>query len=105
MELLHNYLVTLTRRLGSVTTQRLHFIDPILVNVSELFVPQDSIQIVIGEDLNGVNVKANVHFEFMIKCKNKRICIVEAKKDDKQQGMVRDLVEVASDLNGLDTVY
>ena len=111
MELLHNYIVTLTRRLGSVTTgtesQRLHFIAPILVYVSDLFGPEDSIQIVIEEDLNGVNVKANGHFEFMLKRNNKRICIVEAKKDDILQGMVQDLVgmEVASDLNDLDTVY
>ena len=111
VELLHNYLVTLTRRLSSVTTgnesQRLHFIAPILVYVSDLFGPEDSIQIVIEEDLNGVNVKANGHFEFMLKRNNKRICIVEAKKDDMEQGMVQDLVgmEVASDLDGLDTVY
>jgi len=111
MDLLHNYIVTLTRRLSSVTTgkesQRLHFIAPILVYVSDLFGPEDSIQIVIEEDLNGVNVKANGHFEFMLKRKNKRICIVEAKKDDMEQGMVQDLVgmEVASDLNDLDTVY
>jgi hypothetical protein len=111
MELLHNYIVTLTRLLGSVTTgkesQRLHFIAPILVYVSDLFGPEDSIQIVIEEDLNGVNVKANGHFEFMLKRNNKRICIVQAKKDDILQGMVQDLVgmEVASDLNDLDTVY
>ena len=111
MLLLHNYLITLTRRLSSVTTgkesQRLHFIAPILVYVSDLFGPEDSIQIVIEEDLKGVNVKANGHFEFMLKRNNKRICIVEAKKDDMEQGMVQDLVgmEVASDLDGLDTVY
>lgn len=111
MNLLHKYLVTLTRRLSSVTTgkesQRLHFIAPILVYVSDLFGPEDSIQIVIEENLNGVNVKANGHFEFMLKRNNKRICIVEAKKDDMEQGMVQDLVgmEVASDLDGLDTVY
>ncbi|KAJ2988338.1 hypothetical protein HDV02_005636 [Globomyces sp. JEL0801] len=111
MELLHNYIVTLTRRLSSVTTakesQRLHFIAPILVYVSNLFGPEDFIQIVIEEDLNGVNVKANGHFEFMLKRNNKRICIVQAKKDDILQGMVQDLVgmEVVSDLNDLDTVY
>ncbi|KAI8897021.1 hypothetical protein BC833DRAFT_615226 [Globomyces pollinis-pini] len=111
MELLHNYLVTLTRRLSSVTTakesQRLHFIAPILVYVSNLFGPEDFIQIVIEEDLNGVNVKANGHFEFMLKRNNKRICIVQAKKDDILQGMVQNLVgmEVVSDLNDLDTVY
>ena len=75
--------------------------------MAELFGPEDSMKIVVEEDLNGVNVKANGHFEFMLKRNNKRICIVEAKKDDILQGMVQDLVgmEVASDLNDLDTVY
>jgi hypothetical protein len=91
MELLHNYIVTLTRRLSSFIkqSQRLHFIAPILVYVSELFGPQVTIQIVINEDLNGLNVKANEHFEFMLKRKNKRICIVQAKKDDMEQGWFR----------------
>lgn len=64
-------------------------------------------KIVVEEDLNGFNVKANGHFEFMLKRNNKRICIVEAKKDDMEQGMVQNLVgmEVASDLDGLNTVY
>ena len=111
MELLHNYIVTLTRRLSSVTSgkesQRLHFIAPILVYVSDLFGPEDSIKIVIEENLNGVNVKANGHFEFMLIRNNKKICIVEAKKDDMEQGMAQNLVgmEVASDLGNLDTVY
>ena len=97
--------------MSSVTTgkesQRLHFLAPILVYVSDLFGPEDSIQIGIEEDLNGVNVKANGHFEFIRKRNNKRICIVEVKKDNMEQGMVHDIVgmEVASDLNGLDTVY
>ena len=49
MELQRKYLVTLTRRLSSVTTgkelQRLHFIAPILVYVSDVFGPEDSIYI------------------------------------------------------------
>jgi hypothetical protein len=99
------------RRLSSVITgkesQRLHFIAPILVYVSDLFGPENSIEIVIEEDLNGDNVKANGHFQFMLKRNNKRICIVEAKKDDMEQGMVQDLVgmEVVSDLDWLDTVH
>jgi hypothetical protein len=111
MRLLHNYIFTLTTRFRSVTTgrdsERLHFIAPILVFVSDVFGPEDSVQIVVVEDLNGVNVKAYAHFEFMIKRNNTRICFVLAKKDDMEQGMVLDLVEmeVASDLDELDTVY
>jgi hypothetical protein len=75
--------------------------------VAELFGPEDSMKIVVEEDLNGVNVKANGHFEFMLKRNNKRLCIVEAKKDDMDQGMAQNLVgmEVASDLDNLNTVY
>ena len=101
----------LTRSLSSFNTakesQRLHYIAPILVYVSDLCGPEALVQFVIEKDLKGVNVKANGHFEFMLKRNNKRICIVQAKKDDMEQGMVKDLVgmEVASDLDGLDAVY
>jgi hypothetical protein len=56
--------------------------------------------------LNGVSVKANAHFEFILKRNNKRICIVEAKKDDMEQGMAQDLVgmEVVSELDNLNIV-
>ena len=64
-----------TRRYGSITSvkelKRLFFIGPILLYVAELFGPEDSIKIVVEEDLNGVNVKANGHFEFMLKRNNK----------------------------------
>ena len=111
IDLLHPLLIATTRRYGGITNRRelklLFFISPILLYVAELFGPEDSIKIVVEEDLNGVNVKANGHFEFMLKRKNKRLCIVEAKKDDMDQGMAQNLVgmEVASDLDNLDTVY
>ena len=108
---MHNYIVTLTRRWSSIITgkgsQRLFFIAPILVYVSDLFGPEDSIKIVIAEDVKGVNVKTNGHFAFMLKRNNKRLCIVEAKKDNMEQGIVENLVgmKVVADLDGTDTVY
>jgi hypothetical protein len=111
IDFMHNYIVTLTRRSSSIITgkgsQRLFFIAPILVYVSDLFGPEDSIKIVIAEDVKGVNVKANGHFEFMLKRNNKILCIVEAKKDNMDQGMAQNLVgmEVVADLDGTDTVY
>jgi hypothetical protein len=111
MELLHPLLIATTRRYGGITgrgaLKLLFFISPILLYVAELFGPEDSMKIVVEEDLNGVNVKANGHFEFMLKRNNKRLCIVEAKKDDMDQGLAQNLVgmEVASDLDSLDTVY
>jgi hypothetical protein len=59
----------------------MYFISPILLYVSELFGPEDSVKIMINEDLKGVNVKANGHFEFLVKRNNKRICIVLANKE------------------------
>ncbi len=45
--------------------------------------------------------------EFMLKREKKAVCIVEAKKDDVEQGMAQDLVgcEVAAEVGGLDIVY
>ena len=93
MDLLHPLIIATTRRYVGITDRRelklLFFISPILLYVAELFGPEDSMKIVVDEDLNGVNVKAKVHFEFMLKRNNKRPCIVEAKKDDMEQGMVQ----------------
>jgi hypothetical protein len=80
------------------------FIGPILLYAAELFGPGDSMNIVVEEGLNGVNVKANGHFEFILKRNNKRMC---GKKDDMNRGMVQNLVgmEVVSDLDGMNSVY
>ena len=48
----------------------------LIAQFPELFGPEDSLKIVVKEDLTGVNVRANGHFEFMLKRNNKRICIV-----------------------------
>ena len=65
------------------------------------------VEIVVEEDLVGSFVKAHGHFEFMLRRGNRAICIVEAKKDDVEQGMAQDLVgcEIAAELGGLDIVY
>jgi hypothetical protein len=53
-------------------------------------------------------VKANGHFEFMIKYDDNTVCIVEAKKDDMEQGLLAQALvgcDVAADVGGLDCVY
>jgi hypothetical protein len=111
IEYIQNYLAKAHRSLGGLAqgneSKRLHFIAPILICVVFLFGPNDPVEIVIEEDLTGVNVKANGHFEFMLKRKDKIVCVVEAKHYDLQQGMAQDLVgmEVASDVDDLDVVY
>jgi len=111
IEYIRDYLSKAHRGLGALAqgndSKRLHFIAPILICIVILFGPNDPVEIVIEEDLSGEQVKANVHFEFMLKRKDKIVCIVEAKHYDLQQGIAQDLVgmEVASDVDDLDVVY
>ncbi|KAL7427171.1 hypothetical protein ACHAXH_001004 [Discostella pseudostelligera] len=108
LDFLAKYLSFTTKCFDSITdgkeAQRLHFIAPILVCVCFLL---DGVTIVVEEDLVGNYVKAHGRFEFMLKRKNTAICIVEAKKDDIDQGMAQDLVgcEVAAEVGKLDVVY
>jgi len=109
IDFLAQYLSYTTQCFGPITTgkeaKRLHFIAPVLVCVC--FLLEGDVEIVAEEDLVGEYVKAHGHFEFMLRRGNKAICIVEAKKDDVEQGMAQDLVgcEVAAELGGLDVVY
>jgi len=97
-----------TKALGgtieSNESKLLFFIAPILVHVSCLV--QD-VQILVEENVVGKRVHANGRFEFVLCYGAKRVCIVEAKKDDMEQGMAQNLVgcEVLADVEQLDTVY
>jgi hypothetical protein len=109
LDFLEKYLSFTTKCFGAITTgkeaKRLHFIAPILVCVC--FLLKGDVKIVAEEDLVGNFVKAHGHFEFMLIRGTKAVCIVEAKKDDIEQGMAQDLVgcEVAAEVGGLDVVY
>jgi hypothetical protein len=109
LDFLEQYLSMTTKCFGDITTgkesKRLHFIAPVLICVCILF--EGDVDIVVEEDLVGNFVKAHGHFEFMLRRGQKAVCIVEAKKDDIEQGMAQDLVgcEVAAELGGLDIVY
>ena len=83
----------------------LHFIAPVLICVCILF--NGDVDIVVEDELAGSFVRAHGFFEFMLRRGNKAICIVEAKKDDFEQGIAQDLVgcEVAAEVGGLDIVY
>ena len=109
LNFLARYLSFTSKCFGDIATgrdaKRLHFIAPVLVCVC--FLLQGDVKIVAEEDLVGKLVKAHGHFEFMLKRGTKAVCIVEAKKDDIEQGMSQDLVgcEVAAEVGGLDVVY
>jgi hypothetical protein len=68
---------------------------------------EGEVGIVVEEDLVGRSLTAHGRFEFMITHGSKAVCIVEAKKDDLEQGMAQNLVgcEVAAELGELDIVY
>ena len=108
-ELLSQFLAKTGTSIGDIEAgneaQRLYFISPILVVVCSLFDGQ--VQIKVEHELTGKNVKANGRFEFMLQRGDKCVCIVEAKKEDMEQGRAQCLIgcEVASDVDNLRTVY
>ena len=80
------------------------FIAPILIHVSCLV---QKVQILVEENVVGKRVHANGRFEFVLRCGTKRVGIVEAKKDDMDQGMAQSLVgcEALADVEQLDSVF
>jgi hypothetical protein len=107
LNLLSVYLAIANKSFGGISTgkeaTRLHFIAPILIIISSLL---EGVQIVTEEHLEGKFVKADGHFEFMLKRESKIVCIVEAKREDVDQGIAQDLLglEVAAEQGGLDIV-
>ena len=110
LDFLAKYLSCTTKCFGAISTgkeaKRLHFIAPVFVCVC-ILLEGDDVGIAVEEDFPGKFIKAHGRFEFMIRRKKKAVCIVEAKKDDIEQGMAQDLVgcEVAAEVGGLDVVY
>jgi hypothetical protein len=109
LDALTNYLSCATICFGLLSegheAKRVHFIAPIIIIVCASF--NGDIQILADEDINGNYVHAHGHFEFVLKRGDKRICIVEAKKDDILQGKTQSLVgcEALADVEKLQTVY
>ncbi len=109
LKFLAQYLLLAHQCLGIITTgkaaTRLHSIAPILICVCSLF--HGDIEIVVDEDSAGGFVKAHDNLDFMLECNNKAVCIVEAKKDDLEQGMAQDLVgcDVAAEVGKLDIFH
>ncbi len=110
LDFLAKYLSCTTKCFRAISigkeAKRLHFIAPVFVCVCILF-EGDDVVIAVEEDFPGKFIKAQGRFEFMIRRKKKAICIVEARKDDIEQGMAQDLVgcEVAAEVGGLDVIY
>jgi hypothetical protein len=65
------------------------------------------VQILADVNIHGNRVHAHCHFEFVLKRGDKRVCIVEAKKDDIERGKAQCLLgcESLADSDNLETVY
>jgi hypothetical protein len=57
--------------------------------------------------LMGRNIKTNEHFEFVLQKGNRRVCIVEAKKEQMEKGMAQSLLgcEAIADVENVQVVY
>jgi hypothetical protein len=88
--------------------QRLHLIAPVLWSVVQLL---PDVEVRVEHTLNGERVFAHGRFEFVltrqVKGVVKRLCIVEAKHEDFEQGLAQSMLgcEVAADLDKSHVVY
>ncbi|EGZ11069.1 hypothetical protein PHYSODRAFT_264761, partial [Phytophthora sojae] len=109
LDALHRYFPILIKAFGDIITgkeaKRLHFIVPVLASVCALF--DGGVQILAEETVIGKRVHGDGAFEFVLKRGEKRVCIVEAKRDDFQQGLAQAYVgsEALADVEGLPKVY
>ncbi|GMF42778.1 unnamed protein product [Phytophthora lilii] len=103
IDVVYAYLLRVSKVFGAIETgkERLHFIAPILVCVSWLF--HGDVQILVEKSVEGKRLHGHGFFEFVIQRGMKRVCIVEAKKDDFQAGIAQNLVgcEALADIEGL----
>ena len=57
--------------------------------------------------MGGKNLNVDGHFEYIIQRGDRKICIVEAKRDDIEQGIVQNLLgcDAVADVEGASCVY
>jgi len=106
LDLLHSQLLKIGVVFGSVSSgKRLQFISPILLEVCALF--EGRVKIAVEEDLEGVNIHTNGHFEYVLELNNRKVVIVEAKKTDMEKGMAQALLgdETIADLDKASEIY
>lgn len=106
---LHQYILFASKCFGSITedheAKRVHFIAPIIIIVCSFF--NGGVKILAEEEIEGNRVHAHGHIEFVLKRRNKRICIVEAKEEDILQGKTQSLIgcESLCDIENLAVSY
>ena len=109
---LHSQLLDCGDCLGTISlgkeAKRLYFIAPILIAVARLFKDnKEKVKILVEEDVDGVNIHTNGHFEFVLQKGDRRVCIVEAKKEEMEKGMAQSLLgcEAIADVENASVVY
>jgi hypothetical protein len=109
LDLLFSQLFKIGVVFGSVSSgkeaKRLQFIAPVLYEVCALF--EGRAKISVEEDLEGVNIRTNGHFEYVLDVDGRKVCIVQAKKSDMEKGMAQALLgdEIIADLDNVSEVY
>jgi hypothetical protein len=92
-ESLYNQLLVIHKLFGKVISgkeaKRLQFISPILIAVCSML---PDAEISVEEDVKGNLVHANGRFEYVLIYKKKKVCIVEAKRENLEQGQIQGLV-------------
>ena len=91
--------------MSGAESKRMFYIAPIIIAVCYCF--DGGIEILVEDTVDGKRIHANGHFEMVLKKGDKRVCIVEAKKDDMDQGRAQCLLgcEAVSDIENINTVY
>lgn len=103
---LHQYLSFATNSFGSITEgreiRRLHFIAPIVISVCSFF--NGDVKILTEEEIESNLLHAHCRFEFVLKRRDKRICIAEG---DFLQERTRCMIgcESLCDVEGLAVSY
>lgn len=88
--------------------KRLHFIASVLTAVALLFKDEaEKVKILVEEDMDGLNIRYNGHFEFVLQKGTRKVCIVVAKQEKMEKGMAQSLLgcEAIADVENVSVVY
>ncbi|KAL3664679.1 hypothetical protein V7S43_010428 [Phytophthora oleae] len=95
LDVLHSYLCLAHNAFGDIMTgkkgERLYYILPILACVCSLI---EDARLVDKYEVVGKSVPGGVTFDFVLERGRTRVCVIEAKRDDFQQGLAQFYVGV-----------
>jgi hypothetical protein len=109
LDALQRYLSCASTCFGSLVdggaAKRMHLIAPVIIIVCSHF--RGDVQILAEEAIRGNRVRAHGVFEFVLKRNDKRLCIVDAKREDLLQGRAHGLLgcEALCDVEDIPVTY